>query len=239
MGCADVSAEAGRLSHFRSRGGWQGTCIGHYGAVVCSPARRGPAFFWHQDRRPRLTPVCPCADPVREIEPGPLSVKQVHGTDALVVDQPVDGSRRFEGGWDALVTDQPGLMVTVRTADCVPVLLHDPQRRVVARDPCRLAGGVWPASCRRPSMLMQTRFGAELGQLHVSIGPSAGVCCYEVDEPVLNGFAKPICLVGNGLARSSPGQGATRFKGVDQAAGAGLRDWRRAGHQRERVYDLS
>ena len=35
-------------------------------------------------------------------------------------------------------------------------------------------------------MLMQTRFGAELGQLHVSIGPSAGVCCYEVGEPVLN-----------------------------------------------------
>ena len=61
-----------------------------------------------------------------------LSVKQVHGTDALIVDRPVEEGDAFEGGWDALVTDQPGLMVTVRTADCVPVLLYDPERRVVA-----------------------------------------------------------------------------------------------------------
>ena len=33
---------------------------------------------------------------------------------------------------------------------------------------------------------MRTRFGADVEQLRVSIGPSAGVCCYEVDEPVLN-----------------------------------------------------
>src|SRR5688572_5415283 len=55
-----------------------------------------------------------------------LSVRQVHGTDALVLDQPVREGESFEGGWDALVTNQPGVMVTVRTADCVPVLLHDP-----------------------------------------------------------------------------------------------------------------
>ena len=47
-----------------------------------------------------------------------LSVKQVHGTDALVVDRPLTEEDRFEGGWDALVTDQPGVTVAVRTADC-------------------------------------------------------------------------------------------------------------------------
>ena len=61
-----------------------------------------------------------------------LSVKQVHGTDALVVDRPLTESDQFPGGWDALVTDQPGVTVAVRTADCVPVLVHDPRRRVVA-----------------------------------------------------------------------------------------------------------
>ena len=61
-----------------------------------------------------------------------VAVKQVHGTNVLVVDQPVREGESFEGGWDALVTDQPGVMVTVRTADCVPVLLHDPVQRVVA-----------------------------------------------------------------------------------------------------------
>ena len=45
-----------------------------------------------------------------------LSVKQVHGTDALVVDHPLTKMDRFTGGWDALVTDQPGVTVAVRWA---------------------------------------------------------------------------------------------------------------------------
>ena len=49
-----------------------------------------------------------------------LSVKQVHGTDALVVDRPLTEADQFPGEWDALVTDQPGVTVAVRTADCVP-----------------------------------------------------------------------------------------------------------------------
>ena len=69
-----------------------------------------------------------------------VSVKQVHGTDALVVDQPVEHGATFEGGWDAVVTDQPGVMVTVRTADCVPVLLHDP---VDGWSPQSMRGVAW------------------------------------------------------------------------------------------------
>src|SRR5918992_1184640 len=61
-----------------------------------------------------------------------LAVKQVHGTDALIVDRPLNGSDRFEGGWDALITDQPGVTVAVRTADCVPVLVYDRGRKAAA-----------------------------------------------------------------------------------------------------------
>jgi YfiH family protein len=114
-----------------------------------------------------------------------LSVKQVHGTDALVVDRPVSEADRFEGGWDALVTDQPGTMVAVRTADCVPVLVHDVRRRVVAAIHAGWRGAV-AGIVPKTMELMRTRFGADVEQLRVSIGPSAGVCCYEVDEPVLN-----------------------------------------------------
>lgn len=114
-----------------------------------------------------------------------LSVKQVHGTDALVVDRPVSEADRFEGGWDALVTDQPGTMVAVRTADCVPVLVHDVRRRVVAAIHAGWRGAV-AGIVPKTMELMRTRFGADVEQLRVSIGPSAGVCCYEVDEPVLD-----------------------------------------------------
>jgi len=113
-----------------------------------------------------------------------LSVKQVHGTDALIVDQPVTGADRFEGGWDALITDQPGVTVVVRTADCVPVLVYDRRRKAVAAIHAGWRGalaGIVPNTIDR----MAARFSIRPSDLRVSIGPSAGPCCYEVDQAVL------------------------------------------------------
>ncbi len=113
-----------------------------------------------------------------------LSVKQVHGTDALVVDWPLTESDQFPGGWDALVTDQPGVTVAVRTSDCVPVLVHDPRRRVVAAIHAGWRGAV-AGIVPKTIALMAARFGSASSDLRISIGPSAGPCCYEVDEPVI------------------------------------------------------
>ena len=114
-----------------------------------------------------------------------MSVKQVHGTDALVIDQPIRQGESFDGGWDALVTNQPGVMVTVRTADCVPVLLHDPVRRVVAAVHAGWRGAVAGIVPKTVALLV-SRFGANVKRMRMAIGPSAGPCCYEVDEPVLS-----------------------------------------------------
>lgn len=114
-----------------------------------------------------------------------LSVKQVHGTDALVVDRALMQSDRFEEGWDALVTDQPGVMVAVRTADCVPILMHDSKRKVVAAVHAGWRGAV-SGIVPKTIALMGSRFGSAPEHLRISIGPSAGVCCYEVDQPVLD-----------------------------------------------------
>lgn len=114
-----------------------------------------------------------------------LSVKQVHGTDVLVLDRPVTVSDKFHDGWDALVTDQPGVTVAVRTADCVPILVHDPRRRVVAAIHAGWRGAV-ARIVPKTLTLMEDRFGSTKPDLRVSIGPSAGPCCYEVDGPVLD-----------------------------------------------------
>ena len=114
-----------------------------------------------------------------------LTVKQVHGTDALIVDRPVTGADRFEGGWDALITDQPGVTVVVRTADCVPVLIYDRRRKAVAAVHAGWRGalaGIVPKTIE----LMLARFAIQPGDLRISIGPSAGPCCYEVDHAVLD-----------------------------------------------------
>jgi len=114
-----------------------------------------------------------------------LSVKQVHGTDALVVDRALTSSDRFSGGWDALVTDQRGIMVAVRTADCVPVLMHDSKRKIVAAVHAGWRGAV-AGIVGKTIAVMESQFGTVPDHVQVSIGPSAGACCYEVDQTVLD-----------------------------------------------------
>ena len=113
-----------------------------------------------------------------------LSVKQVHGTEALIVDRPLRGADRFEGGWDALITNQPGVTVVVRTADCVPVLVYDSRRKAVAAIHAGWRGAL-AGIVQKTIQAMVARFAIQLGDLRMSIGPSAGPCCYEVDQAVL------------------------------------------------------
>lgn len=113
-----------------------------------------------------------------------VSVKQVHGTDALLVDRPIEAGTTFAGAWDAVITNQPGVLVTVRTADCVPILLHDPIHHVVAAIHSGWRGSVAGIVAKTLST-MQQKFGSQVESIQAAIGPSAGPCCYEVDEPVL------------------------------------------------------
>jgi YfiH family protein len=113
-----------------------------------------------------------------------VSVRQVHGTDVLIIDRPMRERPSHPGGWDAIATNQSRVLLTVRTADCVPVLIYDPHRKIVAAIHAGWRGAVGGIVSITVDSLRQ-RFGSEASGLHVGIGPSAGPCCYEVDEPVL------------------------------------------------------
>jgi polyphenol oxidase len=103
---------------------------------------------------------------------------QVHGAEVLVVREPPDADRppRVDG----LVTDRPGLALSARVADCVPVLLADPQARVVG---CAHAGREGVAAGVVPSTLRAMR---DLGARRVRawVGPHVCGGCYEVPEPM-------------------------------------------------------
>jgi YfiH family protein len=200
MGCADISSQTDRLIlHLFSRGQVLN------GSMASTSIITVPAFsdtgsqvrHFFGTRRHAMGLGLEVGVPRRGIAGAAssswtLSVKQVHGTEALVVDRALADTDRFAGGWDALVTDQPGIMVAVRTADCVPILMHDPRRRVVAAVHAGWRGAV-AGIVPKTLALLQSRFGSHLGHIRISIGPSAGVCCYEVDEPVIDrlchGFA--------------------------------------------------
>ena len=145
-------------------------------------------FFGTRGRPANVqAPFSETAVPRREALRAPLavvSVKQVHGTDALLVDRPIEAGTEVAGEWDAVVTNQLGVLVTVRTADCVPILLHDPIQHVVAAIHSGWRGsvaGIVPKTLLR----MQQEFGSQPDSIRVAIGPSAGSCCYEVDDAVL------------------------------------------------------
>ena len=139
-------------------------------------------FFGTRHQPRRLMPRA--ASGRREHDVRLVSVRQVHGTDCLVIDRPVQAGSGFSGTWDALVTNQAAVLLTVKTADCVPVLLHDPLRRVVAAVHAGWRGAV-AGIVSKTLATMGKQFGTDPESVRVVIGPSAGDCCYEVDGAVL------------------------------------------------------
>ncbi len=114
-------------------------------------------------------------------------VRQVHGAAVHVVragdrDGPVPEA-------DAVVTNLPGVAVAVVAADCVPVLLADPRAGVVAAVHAGWRGTA--ANAVGAAVAAMTReFDVRPDTLVAAIGPSIGVCCYEVGEELLGAFTE-------------------------------------------------
>jgi len=118
-----------------------------------------------------------------------LTVTQVHGTDILVVDAPNQDFTHFlKLECDGIVTNQRRIMIGVGVADCLPLLMFDPVRQVIA---VLHAGwkGTAAGIARKGVAAMVNDFGSRPGDIHAAIGPGIGPCCYEVDEPVSEAFA--------------------------------------------------
>jgi len=96
---------------------------------------------------------------------------------------------------DAMVTDLPGVILTILTADCVPILLYDPIQRVVAA-----VHAGWRGTESKVVMktvgVMKERFSSNPADILAGIAPAIGECCYEVGEEVAVHFSEyPEALV--------------------------------------------
>jgi len=111
---------------------------------------------------------------------GPAAfLRQVHGADVVIAER-----GGLVGEADVLVTEREGLPLAIFTADCLPIVLYDPDRRRLAMAHAGWRGTVDRAS--RVATLALTHGGSVPGRLLVAIGPSIGPCCYEVDSPVID-----------------------------------------------------
>lgn len=107
------------------------------------------------------------------------SLKQIHSGIVLRADR----ASGCVGEADALVTDESGLMVSIRTADCLPILIADKRTGAVAAIHAGWRGtaaGIAGAAVAR----LREEFGARTEDLVAAIGPGIGGCCYEVGEDV-------------------------------------------------------
>lgn len=93
--------------------------------------------------------------------------------------------RRIQG--DALATDKPGLILIVRTADCLPVFLVDESERVVASVHCGWRG-TQQRILEHLVLGLRERYGCEPGSLLAALGPCIASSCYEVGEDVRQSF---------------------------------------------------
>ena len=109
---------------------------------------------------------------------GLAHAKQIHSDRVLLVESPGP-----QGQGDALVTNTPGIAVSIRTADCLPILIADPRNRAVAAIHAGWRGVVSEIAIRAVEMLRQ-RFDSAPADLVVAIGPGIGPCCFEVGPDV-------------------------------------------------------
>jgi YfiH family protein len=143
-----------------------------------------------------------------------LLLRQVHGT--TVVEAPWEGTP--EG--DAAVAAAPGWLLGIKTADCLPVLLVDPERRLVAAAHAGWRGTAAGVAARAADALAAR--GSRPEGLMAALGPGIGPCCYEVGAELREAFGP------GGAVFFRPGPRGrlhldVRAANVHQLVGAGLR----------------
>lgn len=114
---------------------------------------------------------------------GFASSHQVHGTDVLNATQ----AGRFDG-YDALITNRPGLLLGVTVADCVPILIYDSEHRAVAAIHAGWRGTVG-GIVTKTLATMQQQFGTVGSHCYAYVGTCIDGTTFEVGEEVAKQFA--------------------------------------------------
>ena len=119
-------------------------------------------------------------------QPSDLVLTRQTHTDIVRV---VDGSdrlgclHRVYPACDGLVTNTPGLTLVVFSADCTPILLHDPVTGAVGAVHAGWRGTAQDIAAKAVNAMV-THFGSRPQDIRAAIGPNIGPCCFKTDEDV-------------------------------------------------------
>jgi len=140
-----------------------------------------------------------------------LTMNQVHGSNVLTIDKPVNDIS-FTGlskiSADAIITNQCGIAIGVLTADCVPILLLDPVKKVIGIVHAGWRGTV-KGVVQKAIDAMVKQFDTDKQTILAAIGPSIGPCCYKVDEVVIKELG--VLAPDKGIRGQGSGFGVAEF----------------------------
>lgn len=114
----------------------------------------------------------------------PLYAKQVHGCDVQIVERPFDFSALPE--IDGLITKTPNLVIGVQTADCIPLILFEPQHRIAGAIHVGWKGA--HLNIIHEAVAKMVAIGAQRKNIIASIGPCIHQESYEVDKNFFDKF---------------------------------------------------
>lgn len=119
---------------------------------------------------------------------------QVHSDSIAIVDAHNAGAgRRVKAEaiekTDALITSTKGVTLIAQSADCVPIVIYDTQKKVAAAVHAGWRGTVKKIA-QKTALRMVEAMGCNPANMIVGIGPSIGPCCYEVGKEVLDETSK-------------------------------------------------
>ncbi|MBD0865754.1 MAG: peptidoglycan editing factor PgeF [Rhodobacteraceae bacterium] len=152
-----------------------------------------------------------------------MAVHQIHSADVVTVKATSSERPRADG----LVTDVPGILLSVLAADCQPVLFADPEAQVVGAAHAGWSGAL--AGVLDATLDAMDRLGADRSRVRAVIGPSVSQLAYEVGPEFLDMFLADdpentrffVGGVGNRIHFDLPGYGLHRLR----AAGVGMAEW--------------
>lgn len=117
-----------------------------------------------------------------------FDVWQVHGTQVHFAEEPRPPEQKHKPG-DAIFTNKTGISLTMRFADCIPLLFHDPVQKVIG-----IVHAGWLGTALQISKVaveaIGNRYGSKPEDLVVGIGPAICGDCYEVGDDVVRRFEK-------------------------------------------------
>ena len=130
--------------------------------------------------------------------------RQVHGTEVRIATAADVHELYTEVPYEAdgIVTDIPGLALICFTADCVPVLLHDPKNSVIAAVHCGWRSSVGDILAK--TLKAMEALGAEREHICAAIGPAISGCCFQVGGEVVEAAREYLGGDIEGLWRADP-----------------------------------